>query len=134
MNKGLGFLLAVLAVIALVLMACDGDVPLPAGIERETGSDSDFRVYHVVTVISDIPAQGFSAPLQGYQEEYLEEVGVVGAALVREVIAIPGVVHVRIRLYALSVEIAPAFDWEDVEPAVLDALVRALEKKEQLVV
>jgi hypothetical protein len=86
------------------------------------------RRYHVNTTISESHIEHFQAPLRESSEEYLEKLGPIGDALVRELFSIHGVSEVFIRPYEISVIIGEAFEWEDIDPALIEALRRAFGK------
>ncbi len=92
-------------------------------IKIETVPNPDIRVYHVTTEISRYSIHNFWRPLhRDSSEKYLEEVGEIGTQLLNEVFALPGVNEVFIKPYELSVTKAGAFDWEDIEPGIIEAL------------
>ena len=123
-------ILALVVLLILALLAYGENGQLLGGVEREIVPNLDVRNYHVSKSISESPFQIFWVPMKDFYRGDLEEVGEVGTGLVGQVFAIQGVTDVIIKPYELSVIIAPAFDWKDVEPYVLNALHRALRKME----
>lgn len=100
----------------------------------ESVPNPNFRNYHVNTEISQVPTLDFWRPLRESSKEYLERAGEVGSTLLRKVFDIPGVNHVIMEPYVLSVIKGEAFDWEEVEPPVLEAIKQAFGELEQEVV
>jgi|GEM_PF-1924711 len=104
-------------------------------IKIEQFPDPNFRVYHTTVVISQSRSESFWIPLRPKSDRYLEEVGEVGATLVREVMALLGVGRVEIRPYEFTVEKGTAYDWEEIEPQVIEALKKTFgETEEEIVV
>lgn len=87
------------------------------------------RTYHMVTEISQHPIHVFDRPLRKSSEKYMEEVGDVGSRILRETLAVSGVVSVTIHPYELGVEKGKIFSWDTIEPAILNILKDASEKK-----
>ncbi len=88
-------------------------------------SDPNFREYHVSKEIS-LSHEIFKRPLRPRSNEYLKRVGKVGAELVRDIIAVPGVASVGIESYHLWVSKGHAFEWAEIESYVVNALKQAV--------
>lgn len=102
---------------------------------EELSNRDDVRRYHTTVVISQFHRKRFWHPLTSGSDKHLENIGEAGATLVREALAIPGVVEVRINPYAFSVAKGMAFGWEEVEPSIIEALKKAFgETAEEIVV
>jgi len=106
----------------------DEEVKMIPKIRREFTPNLFYRRYHVNTTISESRIQHFYAPLRASSEEYLDELGPIGDSLVREVFSIHGVNEVFISPYEISVIIGKVFEWEDIEPSVIEALKRTFGK------
>lgn len=89
-------------------------------------------VFHATAELSQSPLQDFRRPLRPHSEEYLKEVGEHGAKVVRDVIATPGVDNVTISPYHLQIIKGEAFDWADIEPAIIEALRSLFQTKYEM--
>ncbi|MCI0542236.1 NifU N-terminal domain-containing protein [bacterium] len=93
-------------------------------ITTRPGHDS-CRDYHTTVEISKHQIKHFQRPFHFDKETAsLGEIGETGTTLVKSVCAIDGVVEVFISPYDLTVEIGRAFNWEEIEPAVIRAVKR----------
>lgn len=106
-----------------------GMSPDPKKIVVEIHPNLEKRTYHMVTEISQHPIRVFDRPLRKSSEKYMEEVGDVGSRILRETLAVSGVVSVAIYPYELGVEKGKAFSWDTLEPAILNILKDVSEKK-----
>ncbi len=85
--------------------------------------NSDVRNYHTTAEISHYSIHNFWRPLRRQSSDsYLEQVGRIGTQLLMDIFAISGVNEVFIKPYELHVSKGKAFDWEDIEPAIIEAL------------
>ena len=94
-------------------------------IISETVPNLRIKVYHVSVEISQTPIETFLRPLRESSNEYLDKVGEVGTQIVKEILAILGVIEVSIEPYQIQVEKGKAFGWEDIEPGIIGALKKA---------
>ena len=95
--------------------------------------DLEVRNYGVTTDISRSSFEKFNRPIEREKSEYfLEKLGDVGRCLVMRLFAIPGVAHVYIRPYEVEVTKGRAFNWREVEPAVIKAIKKVFEDTEQV--
>ncbi len=101
-------------------------------IKVQTVPNPEVRVYNLTTEISKHHIHNFWRPLrEGSSDKYLEEVGELGASLLHEVFALPGVNEVFIKPYELSVTKGDAFEWDEIEPDILEALKKCFGETEQ---
>ena len=76
----------------------------------------------------------FKRPLDKDSEENLKYLGVIGVQIVKEIMAIPGVMEIRIKPKEIRMKKEPFFSWEDIEGKVLEILNRAIRRKQIRVV
>lgn len=107
---------------------------VPRIVVQAPSDNLDARYYHTSVEISETLSQSFARPLRSRSEWYLREVGSTGSAIVRAVLSMPGVNSVSIGPYQVFVCKSLAFDWEEIHPAILKALMDALETRECQVV
>lgn len=95
-------------------------------IRRNIRQDDPHRREYGVTVeISQQPIHSFMRPLgRESSERYLKDVGEVGTVLLRELFAIPGVSKVFITPYELTIDKGLAFNWDEIEPSIIEVLKR----------
>jgi len=72
----------------------------------------------------------FKRPLDKDSEETLRSMGVIGAQVVKEIMAIPGVMEIRIKPKEIRMKKEVSFSWEDIEGKVLEILIRAIRRKQ----
>ena len=103
----------------------------------ESVPNPECRLFHTAYRISDYSILHFSAPIQDYNERDLRDVGEIGASLTIEICAIGGVSEVFIKPFELHVTKALAFEWNELEPQLIERLVatynRTMESKLTLV-
>jgi hypothetical protein len=76
----------------------------------------------------------FKRPLDKDSEETLKSLGVIGAQVVKEIMAIEGVIEIRVKPNEIRMKKEGPFSWEDIEGKVLEILIRALRRKQIRVV
>ena len=76
----------------------------------------------------------FRKPLDAPSEAALKHLGVVGAQIVKEIMAIHGVLQVRIKPKEIQVKKEESCSWEDILDRILEILKRAIRRKEMKVV
>lgn len=94
--------------------------------------DPNCRKYHTTARISNVYFTTIFTSLR-HKERELEEIGEVGASLVREVMAVLGekLKEVRISKDVLSVLTRKGANWGEIEPKVIEALKRAFGNRAQ---
>lgn len=73
-------------------------------------------------------------PLGKDSEETLKSLGVIGAQVVKEIMAIEGVMEIRVKPNEIRMKKEELFSWEDIEGKILEILIRAVRKKQIRVV
>ena len=90
--------------------------------------DPFYREYSPNKLICLKKMKVFVPPLSWNESYNLEKIGHRGSEIIRSVIIIEGIVEVIIQPYRLIVGIGKAFDWEKIDPAIIDALKFAFRK------
>jgi hypothetical protein len=72
----------------------------------------------------------FKRPLDNDSEGVLGELGLIGAQIVKDIMAIPGVMEIRIKPKEIRMKKERSSSWEDIEGRVLRILNRALRRKQ----
>lgn len=96
-----------------------------AVIRTERFPNDRIREYNVNRVISESYSETFHRPLRESSEEYLKNIGKLGARLVRAAMRLPGVTEVGIHPYTFRIEISLAHGWDSIESSI----IRLLEKE-----
>jgi len=91
-----------------------------------TFPNRNIREYTTTVEICDTNRESFYRPLRASSEEPLKRLGKKGRAIVESLIKIPGVIEVAIEPYEVRVEIAPAFEWKDVEPYIFEVIAKEI--------
>ena len=91
-------------------------------IRKLTGAEANSRIFYTTTEISQTQIENFWRPLRDSSSEYLKKVGPVGTELLKKILALQGVEEVWIHPYEIFVIIGEAFDWEDIEPRIIEFL------------
>jgi len=76
----------------------------------------------------------FKSPLDKDSEETLKSLDAIGAQAVKEIMAIPGVMEIRVKPKEIRMKKEMFFYWEDIEGKVLEILNRAIRRKQIRVV
>ena len=95
-------------------------------IKAEKNLSEDKRTYHLSTEVSSSHHECFYRPIRESSGEALARVGTLGTQLVRELLALDGVVLVEITPYSVCLEKGRVFKWWDLGVRVLEVIVRAL--------
>jgi len=90
--------------------------------EHSPNEVDTLRIFHTRFEISASPSQHFMRPLRPSSENYLNQVGVPGKYLIRELMSLDGVDMIFIHPYDVAIGISPAFNFEEIEPKVLEIL------------
>jgi len=76
----------------------------------------------------------FKRPLDRDYEEIFKSMGALEAQVVKEIMAIPGVMEIRIKPNEIRMKKEVSFSWEDIEGKVLTILNRTIRRKQIKVV
>jgi hypothetical protein len=76
----------------------------------------------------------FKRPLDRGSEKALEQIGAIGAQVVRDLMALPGVHEVSIKPKEVRIKKGTAYSWGDIQERALEILLRALRRKELRIV
>ena len=99
----------------------------------ETHPNHECRTYHPDFEISKDHIENFWRPVRPESKEYLQKLGRKGGALVRRLLALPGIAEVTIQPYQIMVKKGQAFSWDILEPQILETIenLRPKGKKSQ---
>ena len=76
----------------------------------------------------------FKRPLDRSSQKALEQIGAIGAQVVRDLMALPGVHEISIKPKEVRIKKGAAYSWGDIEERTLEILLRALKRKELRIV
>ena len=97
-------------------------------IQVERVADQDLRVFHTNFPISNLHWM-FPGSILDVKDLSLpsppSEIGDVGKNVIEVLRVIDGVVSVNLARYFVEVHKGPLFEWEDIEPAVIERLIKA---------
>ena len=71
----------------------------------------------------------FKKPLDTESQAILAQLGLIGSQLVKEIMALPGVMSLRIKPKEIMVKKEVSASWEDIQDKILLILRRSLRKK-----
>ena len=71
----------------------------------------------------------FKKPLDDKSQAILEQLGLIGSQIVKEIMALPGVMSLRIKPNEIMVKKEVSASWEDLEERIVVILKRSLRKK-----
>jgi hypothetical protein len=89
----------------------------------------EIRSFLTSTEISRYRVERFDVSDPEMFEPQLKSLGTIGASVVREILAIPGVQDVTIKPREVRVKKEPSVSWGRIEGGVIDALNRAFRRK-----
>jgi len=98
------------------------NVNIKAHIKMVQHPNPTRRSYHVVRDVSTARNYGFGSENWMFNEK--KKPGAMAVALGKALEAIPGVVDGYLSQYEISVGIADAFDWADIAPFVVGAIIK----------
>ena len=107
---------------------------VPTIVVQDPPDNPQARFFYTSVEISEVPHETFDRPLRERSEVYLKRVGTMGGGIVRTILSIPGVTKVSIDPYEIVVWRSPAFDWREIEAAVLKRFMDAFGAQELQVV
>ena len=73
-------------------------------------------------------------PLDKDSEETLRSLGVIGGQAVKDIMAIEGVMEIRVKPNEIRMKKEESSSWDDIEGKVLEILIRAVRRKKIRVV
>lgn len=94
----------------------------------------EIRSYLTSAEISKYRVERFTAPGGDGFETQLKTLGTIGAYVVREILAIPGVREVEIKPREVRVKKGTPVSWDRIEPRIMRALNTAFRRKEMRLV
>lgn len=100
------------------------NVDIKAHIKMVQHPNSTRRTYHVVRDVSAVKLYGFGQDNQFSSSFDKKKPGVVAEALAKALEQIPGVNSGSLSQYEVTVGIGDAFDWADVAPFVVGAIIK----------
>jgi hypothetical protein len=89
----------------------------------------EIKSFTTMEPISPPRVEHFKNPLNTQSEMTLKQLGIIGAQIVKEVMAIPGVKEIRIKPKEIRMKKEIKASWDDIEDKVCKILNRALQKK-----
>jgi hypothetical protein len=89
----------------------------------------EIRSYLTSDEISKYRVERFTAPGGDGFEAQLKTLGTIGAHVVREILAVPGVREVEIKPREVRVKKETSVSWDPIEPKILHALNTAFRRK-----
>ena len=89
----------------------------------------EIRSYLTSAEISRYRVERFSVPAEDGLEAQLKTLGTIGAYVVREILAIPGVREVEIKPRELRVKKETSVTWDRIEEKIVHALNTAFRRK-----
>ena len=90
----------------------------------------EIRSFLTKTAISSYRVEKFRKPHEKNWESTLKQLGVIGAQVTREILAIHDVHEIHIKPKEIRVKQKGSSSWEAIETKILEILVRALRKKQ----
>lgn len=94
----------------------------------------EMKSFLTTVEISTPRVEHFKKPLDKDSENILKQLGIIGAQIVKEIMAIPGVMEIRIKPKEIRMKKERSSSWEEIEERVLEILNRAVRKKQIKVV
>ena len=91
--------------------------------------NSEIKSFTTMESISPPRVEYFKNPLNKETEASLKQLGIIGAQIVEEVMAIPGVNEIRIKPKEVRIKKELNASWDDIEDKVCKILKRALKRK-----
>jgi len=90
----------------------------------------EIRSFITSEEVSPPRVEYFKKPIDNRAEDLLNRLGIIGSQIVRETIAIPGVVDIRIKPKEILLKKERSYSWSEIEKPVVEILNRALRKKQ----
>jgi hypothetical protein len=89
----------------------------------------EIKSFTTMESISPPRVEYFKNPLNKETEESLKQLGIIGAQIVEEIMAIPDVNEIRIKPKEIRMKKEEDASWDDIEGKVCKILKRALQRK-----
>lgn len=109
-----------LFVVVITLLVTPGFAQNTLRLIPESVPNDRIRVYHINRTVSGTSIASITRGNRAYDTA----IGPIGRAIAGELLAVDGVTEVTLRPYSVSIEIAEAFEWTEVEGKVLATLRR----------
>ena len=103
-------------------------------IEIYRHPNPEIRSFLTNTEISSYRVEKFRKPLEKGWETNLKQLGVIGAQVAKEILAIPDIHEIHIKPKEIRVKKEGSSSWEAIESKVVEILIRALRRKQIKVV
>lgn len=103
-------------------------------IEIYIHPNPEIRSFLTNTEISAYRVEKFKKPPEKNWEHTLKQLGVIGAQVAKEILAIHGVNEIHIKPKEIRIKKEISSSWEAIEKKVVEILTRALRKKQIKVV
>ena len=89
----------------------------------------EMKSFHVNEEISSHRVEHFQQPLNSDSEDTLSSLGNIGARVVKEMMAVPGIKKLSIKPKEVLIKKEEAFLWEDIEQKIIEIIQRAIRIK-----
>ena len=89
----------------------------------------EIKSFTTMESISPPRVEYFKNPLNKESKESVRQLGIIGAQIVKEVMAIPGVNEIRIKPKEIRMRKEEDASWDDIEERVCKILKSALQRK-----
>jgi len=89
----------------------------------------EFKSFLLPEEVSPPRVERFQKPLDRNGEERLKRLGILGAQVVREIMAVPGVMEVWLKPNEIRVKKELNWTWEKIQGPILEIVHRVLRKK-----
>jgi len=80
--------------------------------------------------VSPPRVENFKKPLTEASQPILRQLGLIGSQIVKEIIALPGVMEVQIKPKEILVKKEVSASWEDLQDRIVAILERSLRRRE----
>jgi hypothetical protein len=99
-------------------------------IEIYRHPNPEIRSFLTNTEISSYRVEKFRKPLEKDWESTLKQLGVIGAQVAKEILAIHDVHEIHIKPKEIRVKKKGSSSWEAIETKIVEILIRALRRKQ----
>ena len=90
--------------------------------------NTEIRSYLTQDEITRPLYETFENPLNETRDTLAQRLGTIGARVVQEVLALPGVAQIRFKPKEIRVRKTPTTAWDDLEPEILRVVERAVRR------
>jgi hypothetical protein len=122
----------------IIYLSVSQENELKKGVEKM--SEWEVKIYHhpnpeiksflTSIAISTPRVEKFKKPLEKEWENTLEPLGVIGAQVIKEILAIQEVREIHIKPKELRIRKEVSCSWEKIEGRIIEILMRALQRKQ----